>query len=232
MNKTDIHPIQSEILCKLLFVHEASFSELNKEKYGSDLFSFHLKQLMDENLIEKETGGKYGLTAKGKEFANRFDTEAKEVERQPKVGVLVICIRKTKRGKEYLVQQRLKQPYFGFWGFMTGKMKWGETVEEAVKRELTEETDLGGRVELISINHKMDYDENGKILEDKFFLVNRVINPTGTLKENFEGGRNCWMTKKEIFDLDNLFDGLKERIDMVENKALAFGENKYQVKGY
>jgi len=59
-----------------------------------------------------------------------------------------------------------------------------------------------------------------------------VVSPKGKLKENFEGGKNCWMTKEEIFGLENLFDGLKERIDMVDSKNLKFGENKYKVRGY
>jgi len=220
------------ILCELLFVKEAGFGELNKRKLGSDQFSFHLRQLTDWKLIEKSSNGKYVLTTKGKEYANRFDTEVKEVEKQAKVTVLLTCIRKKGPKQEYLIQQRLKQPYFGFWGFMSGKMKWGETVEEAAKRELLEETGLSGKTELIMVNHKMDYDQNGKILEDKFFFVNRVVNPTGTLIENFEGGKNCWMTKEEIFSLENLFDGLKERIEMIDKDGLSFVENKYKVKGY
>jgi hypothetical protein len=88
MNKTDIHPIQSEILCKLLFSKDSGFAELNTKKVPSDQFSFHLKQLTDWKYIEKNSLGRYLLTTKGKEFANRFDTENKEVERQ-KVGLLV-----------------------------------------------------------------------------------------------------------------------------------------------
>ena len=126
MNKTDIHPVQAEILCYLLFTNEVCFSDLNKNKLGSDLFSFHLRQLTDWRLIKKNDGGKYVLTAKGKEYANRFDTDAKEVERQPKIGVCVIGVNKENGKTEYLCQQRLKQPYFGFWGFVTGKAKWGE----------------------------------------------------------------------------------------------------------
>jgi len=230
--KTDIHPIQSIILCELLFVKEAGFSELNKKKLSSDIFSFHLRQLTDWKMIEKNKSGKYVLTTQGKEYANRFDTAVAEVERQAKVGALVMCVRGIGKKREYLLQQRLKQPYYGFWGFITGKIKWGETVEEGAKRELMEEAGLSGKMELINISHKMDYDQDGKILEDKFFFVHRVVNPTGTLIENFEGGKNCWMTKEEIFNLENLFDGLKERIGMVDNKTLGFGENKYKVKGY
>lgn len=230
--KTDIHPIQGAILCKLLFVKEAGFAELNDKKLGSDIFSFHLRELTNWNLIEKNKEGKYLLTTKGKEYANRFDTEQKEIERQPKIGVLVVCMKKINKKKEYLIQQRLKQPYFGFWGFMTGKVRWGETMEETAQRELVEETGLRGKMELVRVRHKMDYSQTGELLEDKFFMVNRVINPKGLLIEEFEGGKNCWMTKDEILKLPDLFDGVEESMAAVENKNLDFKENKYKVKGY
>ena len=232
MNQSDIHPIQSEILCKLLFVDEASFSELNKKKFGSDQFSFHLKQLSDWDLIEKNNRGKYCLTIKGKEYANRFDTDNTELERQAKVAVLVVCEKIDKGVSRYLLQQRLKQPYFGYWGFITGKMKWGETVIEAAKRELEEETGLDGKIEFRAIKHKMDYDEDHKILEDKYFYICLVTKINGVLTENFEGGKNQWMSREEILAIENLFDGVEESIDMAIGKNLGWSETKYKVKGY
>jgi len=141
---TDIHPVQSSILCELLFTKEGRFGQLNKLGLSTDHFSFHLKQLIDWGLVDKPEKGKYRLSEKGKEFANRFDTEKAEVEKQAKVAVLIVGVKKERGEKKYLIQQRLKQPYFGFWGFLTGKVRWGETVEQAGSRELMEEAGLKG----------------------------------------------------------------------------------------
>lgn len=232
MNSTDIHPIQSQILCELLFVTEAGFAKLNINKLGSDLFSFHLRQLVDWKLIEKNDGGKYCLTTKGKEYANRFDTKNKEVERQPKLAVLLVAVRESGGSREYLIQRRLKQPYYGFWGFVSGKVRWGETVEEAAARELKEETGLGGKVALTGLKHKMDYDQNGQLLEDKYFLVFRADKLEGELIEKFEGGENYWKRKGEILGLKNLFDGVNESMEMIDQKYIELSENKYRVNGY
>ncbi len=190
VEKTDIHPIQAKILCGLLFKKSAKFSDLNGNKVSTDRFSFHLKQLQDWKLITKSNDGFYQLTTMGKEYANRFDTDKNEIERQAKIGVVIMCMRRNKNKLEYLVQKRLKQPYFGFWGSITGKVKWGETIYEAATRELKEETGLSGDLELVGIKHKLDYsvkDEN--LLEDKYFYVFKVTKLHGSFIKNFEGER-------------------------------------------
>lgn len=228
----EIHPIQANILLVLLHRPSARFSEMNNSKTPSDQFSFHLKTLLNQNLLAKGEKGLYQLTDKGKEFANRFDTEAGTIERQSKVAVLICCQRKIGEVKEYLIQQRLKQPYFGFYGFFGGKIKWGETVYEAAKRELKEETGLKGELKLVGVKHKMDYQNNDELLEDKFFFVFKATNLKGRLVVSFEGGKNCWMTENKINELKCLFDGVDLTLSMVNKNHLAFDEKKYKVVKY
>lgn len=223
-----IHPIQANILRILLFEPKARFSKLNVLKLPTDHFNFHIKRLVELKLIEKTDKNSYSLTIEGKEFANRFDTENIVIERQAKIGVLIVAV----KDEKYLAQQRLKQPYYGFYGFITGKVRWGETLAETASRELQEESGLKGKLTMVGVKHKMDYSEKSKLLEDKFFFVFRADNVKGNLLERFEGGRNLWLTEKEILRLPDLFDGVKESIKMANQKKLAFIETKYKVKKY
>ncbi len=232
MNKIDIHPVQAEILCGLLFVKNAGFKELNKKNLGSDLFSFHLRQLTGWSLITKDEFGKYILTTKGKEYANRFDTEIKEVERQPKLGVAVVTTKEIDGELLFLGQQRLKQPYYGFWGFITGKVKWGEKATDTANRELMEETGLTAKLTLLGIRHKMDYSKEGQLLEDKYFLTFKANEVKGDLIENFEGGKNQWMTKEQLLHQDDIFDDIESIIEMVSKNKFEFDEKQYKVKRY
>jgi ADP-ribose pyrophosphatase YjhB (NUDIX family) len=229
----NIHPAQARILRELLFVREARFSSLNKLELSNDHFSFHIQQLLNDGLTEKTESGGYTLTIKGKEFANRMDTDLALIERQAKVGVAIACVRTIGKRKEYLIQKRLKQPYFGYHGFPTGKIRWGETIEETAKRELKEETGLiSNNIEICGVKHKMDYDSNGNFLEDKFMFRVRINEPQGKLKTNIEGGKNMWLTKKEIKKLDPLFDGFFEVLESVDKKQQGVIERKYTVKHY
>src|SRR5688500_12536140 len=140
-----IHPAQVAILHALLFRPSAGFAELQKASgLSSDHFNFHLKKMIEQKLVKKSADSHYTLTISGKEYANRFDTDARVVERQQKVAVLLMV--ENKNG-QWLNQQRLKQPYFGFWGRPTGKIRYGETILDTAGRELMEETGLTATLE-------------------------------------------------------------------------------------
>lgn len=193
----ELHKAHVAILHVLLFRPDARFAELQKaSELASDHFNFYLKQLVDEGLVVKNGVGAYHLTQKGKEFANRFDTDERKVERQPKVAVCLWVIDDQGR---MLTQQRLKQPYFGYWGRPTGKIRWGETIVEAAARELMEESGLEADFTFDSVYHKMDFNqETGEMLEDKIFFMMKGVNPRGDLIQEFEGGKNAWMTAEEF----------------------------------
>ncbi len=222
-----MHEIQTKILKELLFKPVAKFSDLNVTDMTNDHFTFHIKRLVELELVQKTDSG-YELSVSGKEFANRMDTDALALERQAKTTVLLVCIKNNK----YLVQQRLKQPYFGFHGFISGKTRWGETVSETAIRELAEETGLTGVPQFIGMRHKMDYSVLGELLEDKFFFVTKFVNPTGKLIENYEGGKNIWLTEKDILKLPNLFPDMAEFLTLYKSKTFFFSERKYKVDKY
>ena len=228
----DVHSIQGKILCTLLFQKEARFSQLNINKVSTDHFNFHLKRLVEVGLVEKNGNTKYSLTAIGREFANRFDTEKAVIEKQAKISVVVCGAKKKNRLNQFLVQQRLKQPYFGFYGFVSGKIKWSETVLDAAAREFKEETCLEAKLSLAGIEHKMDYSKEGNLLEDKFFFIIKATDISGRLKESFEGGRNLWLIRNKIIKFPKLFGDVKAILKILEGQRLVFFEKKYRVSDY
>lgn len=206
------HEAQAAILHHLLFTPEASFSKLQKGTgLSSDHFNFHVKKLLDEGYVEKNDKA-YRLSHKGKEYANRMDTDEKEIEKQPKISVAITLERVNERGeKEYLFQQRKKNPYYDFWGRIGGKIRWGETIIEAANRELLEETGLTARFEYKTLYHKRDFNKKtGKLLEDKIFLCVYAADFSGELIEEFEGGVNRWMTFDEFHRQPKRFSSVDE----------------------
>lgn len=234
MNKTqiEIHPIQAGILMELLFHQEARFGQLNSSKVPTDHFNFHLQQLVSQKLIEKTVQGGYTLTREGKEFANRFDTDAAKVERQAKIGVLIIAHRGRGRLEEFLMQERLKQPYYGYIGFVTGKVRWGEPILTAAAREFKEETGLTAKLTFRGLTHKRDYDQADNLLEDKIFLVILAEKIRGKLIENFEGGRNFWCPRSAVKRQTKLFSDIELELKQVTSSRVNLVEFPCQVREY
>jgi len=216
--EANIHEIQVLILRHLLFTPSASFATLQKQTdLTSDHFNFHIKKLLDTGYIEKKESG-YALTQHGKEYANRLDTDENEIERQPKVSVVLVVERQIGERREFLCQQRLKQPYFGFWGRLGGKVRWGESFEEAASRELKEETNLEADFTYKMIFRKRDYKkQTGDLLEDKVFVIMYTNNARGKLMVDFEGGHNEWLTQEGFIAKDKTFESARQFIDLVDS---------------
>jgi 8-oxo-dGTP pyrophosphatase MutT (NUDIX family) len=224
--EADAHEAQMDILKHLLHVPDAGFAELQKTAgLTSDHFNFHIRRLQDAKYVTKNGSGRYHLTQAGKEYANRMDTDEKVIERQAKLGVLIVV--ENEKG-QFVAQQRLKQPYYGFWGRPTGKIRWGETVVEAAARELMEETGLSADLELRGIFHKMDYrKDSDEFLEDKYFYIVYGTNPRGTLTTSFEGGKNSWMSLVELKNQEQVFQDVVMATEIAKKPGVDFVEKKY-----
>jgi 8-oxo-dGTP pyrophosphatase MutT (NUDIX family) len=229
----DIHTIQANILKELLFKEQARFSELNVDKLPTDQFTFHIKRLQETGIIEKTAEGLYALTLAGKDYANRFDVDSGniKVEKQAKISVIVVVIRERDGRKEYLMQRRLKQPFFGFRGFITGKIKIGESVFETAERELLEETGLEAILLHKTIYHELIFSNERELLEDKYFFLFVGTEPKGELKTDIQGGKNEWVTEKEVNEGDAFYD-IGDLIQLANAKPALFSEKEYIVKGY
>lgn len=203
----NIHEMQMKILREMLFAPKSTFASLQKATgLTSDHANFHIKKLVEVGYVQKMADG-YVLTRTGKEYANRMDTDEVKIEKQPKVSVLLIVDDKDGR---LLAQQRLKQPYYGFWGRMSGKVRWGETLEEAANRELQEETGLTADFRYAGLYHKMDYTKDNELLEDKYFMVMYGANPRGEFIADAEGHHNEFLSMEELLTKDKIFQMIPE----------------------
>ena len=157
-----------------------------------------------------------------------MDTDENEIEKQPKISVAITLERKNAQGeREFLFQQRKKNPYYGFWGRMGGKIRWGESIIEAANRELKEETGLEATFAYKLLYHKRDFNKTtGMLLEDKIFLCVYATEFKGELIEEFEGGSNRWMTVPEFHAVPKRFKSVDDFMELMD-KGETFAEREF-----
>lgn len=196
-----IHPYQRIILKKLMYNPKLKFSQLQLEEMTTKHFTYHLNQLKKYELIEKADDA-YILTTAGKKYVEKVDEHNMKIEQQPKVSVVSFPYRKNKSGElEVLLSKRLKHPNYGIVVGIGGKVKFGETFEEAAHRELMEETGLTGDFSLSGIIRKMGYqgkDKNHEVVLDILFVIFKVKNVKGNLIEKTEDQLNFWCPLAEV----------------------------------
>lgn len=163
----------------------------------NNTFQFHLDKVITIGYVVKVDDG-YSLTIQGKKIANFIKTEHNQLVTIRKVSACLYCVRANGGQKETLIYTRLKHPFYGKQGFPTGKIDYGEVFTDAAKRELYEETELIGELELFQIVHYLVSDEEtDDLLDDKLFFYYLFRDPLGTLRGGKEGDYK-WVPMNEI----------------------------------
>jgi 8-oxo-dGTP pyrophosphatase MutT (NUDIX family) len=132
------HAVQKDIIRTLVHVSSARFSELKPTRVESNLFMYHLKQLIAKHVIEKD-GANYRLTVKGKLFVDRVNLDKLVFRIQPKI-ITILTIKSTQG--TWLLLERTHEPHMNMVGFPSGKIHFGETLDDSAKRELKEKTGI------------------------------------------------------------------------------------------
>lgn len=193
----EIHEAQMRIISTLAQSNSARFRDLTKATLlTSDHTNFHIKKLITNGLVERipKAYGEYRLTRAGKNYSTRMNTQDSTLERPPKLSVVLSV---TNSEGKVLRQQRLKQPYYGFWSRPTGKIRRGETIVQAAERKLVEETGLTATWKISGVEHRIDKSADGILYDDKYLFTLDGVNPKGELAAEKAGMRNYWMDEEE-----------------------------------
>lgn len=200
MKYADLHQFQMIVLRKMMPLPLARFRDLKIEGLSTDHLSYHIQALISQGLICKTGDNYYALTDQGKDYVGLIDDHTATIEVQGKIGALIRVSKREGKNTLYLVNKRLKQPFFNYVGFHTGKIKVGEGIQIAAARELFEETGLTADLHFVAVFHYLDYKENGDFLRDMYFYVFNGFNAQGNLIEHnpAEGVENFWTTLAEL----------------------------------
>ena len=138
--QTDIkHHIQKHILGVLLRQRTARFRDMRPPRTDTNLYSYHLTQLLRSGLVKKVDEG-YTLDTAGLVYTDRLNADKLFVRQQPKI-VTMLMIQNS--DGDTLLQRRAKQPYIDMWTLPNGKLHIEDTsLQAAAQREASEKLGL------------------------------------------------------------------------------------------
>ncbi len=129
------HHIQKHILGVLMHQRVTRFRDMRPPKVDTNLYSYHLTQLLKGKLVKKVEGG-YTLDTLGLIYVDRLNADKLFVRPQPKI-ITMLVIQNSDGG--VLLQKRAKQPYIDKWSLPHGKLHNDDsTVKDAARREAYE----------------------------------------------------------------------------------------------
>jgi ADP-ribose pyrophosphatase YjhB (NUDIX family)/predicted transcriptional regulator len=221
MNSSSLHKVESLILYTLRRSETARFSDLMRPTgLESDAFKFHIRKLVKSGYVIKLAEGSYQLTPSGKEFANNLDKTSRAIQKQPKLSLLLVVSRQNQDNEtEYLFQKRLRHPFYGYWGCLSGPARWGEELEVSAAQELMKQTGLVASFTVRSFLRTRDYNaDSDTLLEDKLFAVLESIidDSKAPLTNSWGGGLNAWMTISELKNQEHCFRATEDTLAMLQ----------------
>lgn len=106
--------------------------------------------------------------------------------------IVVVGIVFNERGEILIAQRTSKQSHAGYWEFPGGKVEVGETLEQALIRELHEEV----HIKPLAISHlqTIEYDYGNRPVQLNFFRIEKF---TGTA-HGAEQQQIKWITSSEL----------------------------------
>jgi ADP-ribose pyrophosphatase YjhB (NUDIX family) len=144
-----MHYIQKHILKTLMYTKYARFRDMRPPKVDSNAYSYHLRMLQKEGLVEKTEEG-YKLAPAGLFYVDRVSMTNLEPRLQPKVITMIVV--KNHIG-DVLLYSKLRQPFIGSWVLPFGKVHLDdENIDTAATRELSEKAGI----DLKKVSHRGD----------------------------------------------------------------------------
>ncbi len=197
------HELQRTILLKLIHTPELSFNELWAKEGESNLFAYHVNKLESKNLIAKNQNGKYSLTQEGRTLSAFIEGDTGKKAAFPTFAVIILA----KNKNTFLCQKRLKEPFYGMWGFVSGKINFGMNLFECASRDLLEEAGLVAKNWHFRGIEQIKTFEDSKLIHHHYLFWAETSNAEGILKERTHKAENAWLTRDEFFAQKDRFPG-------------------------
>lgn len=218
------HHLQKSILDKLILCESAHFAELKPPDVESNVFTYHLQQLVKQKIVCKGDDGCYSLTARGKAIGINSKLSKQELYEQAH-SVLFMALRN--KDGEWLLRRRLAQPMFGKLGFVHGEPVAREAIEVSATRLFAAKTGLQasftvrgcGYIKIFKSNELESFTHFTLLLADAY---------SGTLLHKIGNGENEWIANDSL-EKEDVIASTPVLLGNLESKKMFFEQLEYNL---
>jgi ADP-ribose pyrophosphatase YjhB (NUDIX family) len=197
------HHIQKHILGVLLRQRTARFRDMRAPKTDTNLYSYHLTQLLKSGLVKKTDEG-YTLDTAGLVYTDHLNADKMFVRQQPKIVTMLVI---QNSDGDTLLQRRTKQPYIDMWTLPNGKLHIDDSsLSAAAQREASEK--LG--VQDLEITHAGDC--YVRVHHGDTIMTVTLVHVFRVYRDNIETDENTiWVQPHKLHNME-LAPGVEEII--------------------
>lgn len=210
-----MHIIQKQILAKLMAAPSLRFSQLKPKDLESNHFMYHLRALMRDGLVEKQSDGKYALTTEGKRHADYLNVATLKPRRQPRIVILLAI---QDQAGQWLMHRRRHQPMINRVGFLHGQLVEGETILQSAHSALLEKSGLKCR-----LTHRGDgyatMFELGEPISQIYFHVFYGSKPVGKIRTLPGHGEAFWAEASTDFSDPTYFPTVLDIMGLLKKNS-------------
>lgn len=218
------HHLQKQILNKLITAPTARYAELKPADIESNVFTYHLHQLIRDGLVEKCQDGSYCLTSSGKAAGITSKLSSSQLEQQAHAILLLLAIDDT---KGWLLRKRIVHPLYGRTGFIHGEPRHDEPVTETAVRRFKQKTGLSASFTVSGSGYIRIYKQEELESFTQFTLL-KAESITGTLLDKDTTGVNEWHKNPDLSD-DSYIPSMKDLVALHGKDELFFADLTYHI---
>lgn len=219
------HHIQKKIIADLVECETARFADLKPAHIDSNVFTYHLRSLMEQKLITKNEDGLYELTSQGKLYGINSSLRKHDLLSQAH-SIILLSVRD--ENDRWLLRRRLVQPLYGKVGFIHGEPLAGETVVETAARVLQTRTELQGEF-VVKGSGYVCLRHNGDLVAYSHFTLLEANKVQGALRASDPHGENVWMTQPD-FSGEDMIPSMQDIVNYVLKPGLFFVDLSYDTQ--
>lgn len=220
---SDEHHLQRKILHALVLQEKARFADIRPEGVDSNIFTYHLKQLIREKLVTKDEQGFYELTSLGRVAGINVTLSKKEMLEQAH-SVLLMAL-KTKEG--WLLRRRLAHPMFRKVGFVHAEPIASEPAIKTATDTFKERTGLTAEFKPSGSGYVRLF--KGDCLESfVHYELYCASEYTGELIVQTRNGENAWF-KDPDFTSSEMIPSMPELVELIESGDKFYADLRFEI---